>query len=123
MNAAESKVITMQFKPVRHVRVGVRRVNRRINGARGNPGRTLCGAEITVHDMTFRDWVRMGEEDVQQWNVCKDCHSQILGCVNRLVKEVTGRGVNTYTQQDADRLVDPSKMDSHLLDELTKGNS
>lgn len=65
---------TLADLPVRHVRVGVKRISKRINGTRGNPGRTMCGAEISSDDMSFGDWVRLNNREAQQWNVCKVCH-------------------------------------------------
>lgn len=61
-------------RTVRHVRVGIAKAGKRINAARGNPGRTMCGAEITVNDVAFSDWNKMNEADVKEWNICHECH-------------------------------------------------
>ena len=53
-----------------HIRVGVVRASRRINGNRGSAGRTLCGAPLTDRDVEPRDLARAFG---RQWPVCENC--------------------------------------------------
>lgn len=60
---------------VGHIREGVVKAGRRINDSRGNPGRTLCGAEITAYDITVREARGLRESDV--WKVCQMCLARL----------------------------------------------
>jgi hypothetical protein len=50
------------------------RAGRRIADARGNAGRTLCGAELTSRDIVLRRGVaNMTAAEVERFNICSAC--------------------------------------------------
>lgn len=60
-----------------HIRIGVVRASRQINGSRGLPGRPLCGAgEITAEDVEIRDALRARQAgDLDRWMTCEACRT------------------------------------------------
>jgi ssDNA-binding Zn-finger/Zn-ribbon topoisomerase 1 len=55
-----------------HIRVGIQRKGKRIND-RGSAGHTLCGADITSRDMSYRDGLNLTDSDAAKFHVCPDC--------------------------------------------------
>lgn len=62
---------------IQHIRVNVVPAGRRVNDAKGNPGRTICGAPITDRDLTVADARRLREKDIREFNVCQMCLARI----------------------------------------------
>lgn len=66
-------------RPVSHLRVGVRPASKRIGGYRGTQGVTLCGAPITSFDSNGAEAKRFTPEQVEDFNVCRDCMRLLKG--------------------------------------------
>jgi hypothetical protein len=60
-----------------HIRIGVKKAGRRINDSRGNPGRTICGAELTGTDITVPEARRLRPGDIERFNICQVCLAKI----------------------------------------------
>lgn len=58
-----------------HIRIGVVRASRRINGSRGATGTNLCGADVTDRDVVYREAKRIVEANCAVWPVCQECRS------------------------------------------------
>jgi hypothetical protein len=60
---------------ITHIRVGVRRAGKRINDSRGNPGQTVCGAELTSYDVTLTEARKLTRDQIldPRFPVCQMC--------------------------------------------------
>lgn len=61
-----------------HVRVGTTVGGRRIMDRPGNPGRALCGGELTSYDTTLPEARRMAKKgELEKWVGCAACREQV----------------------------------------------
>jgi hypothetical protein len=58
-----------------HIRVGVVRASRRINGSRGAAGHNLCGHELTDRDVRYGEARSIVEANCAVWPICQECRS------------------------------------------------
>lgn len=68
------EIAARRVEIINHVRVGVRRAPKTMRalvaGHHGNPGRTLCGADLTDRDLVWKDAVKPASWD---WIKCEAC--------------------------------------------------
>lgn len=66
-----------------HIRTGVVRASRRINGSRGSAGQNLCGHDVTDRDVLYREAKRIVEANCAVWPVCQECRALWLKAKGR----------------------------------------